>query len=123
MINVTDFRLGIQGEVPGYHNLIVGAAWQAPLSDMGDGDTRVTNFKTPDGRGDINFGQFVDPALASAVGAYFAQNGVTLDANTSKVFATNNAAFDGWRNVKTDAQPVVAAGNNAILAFITWRFR
>jgi hypothetical protein len=123
VLNVTDFRLGIQGEVPGYHNLIVGAAWQAPLSDMGNGDTRVTNFKTPDGRGDINFGQFVDPALASAVGAYFAQNGVTLDANASKVFATNSAAFDGWRNVTTAAQPVVAAGNNAILAFITWRFR
>ena len=63
------------------------------------------------------------PALASAVGAYFAQNGVALDANTSKVFATNNAAFDGWRNVKTGAQPVVAAGNNAVVAFITWRFR
>jgi hypothetical protein len=123
VINVTDFRLGIQGEIPGYHNLILGAAWQAPLSDMGDGDTRVTNFRTPDGRGDINFGQFVDPALASTVGAYFAQNGVTLAANTSKMFATNNAVFDGWRNVKTDAQPVVAAGNNAILAFITWRFR
>ncbi len=123
VINVTDFRLGIQGEFPGYHNLILGAAWQAPLSDLGDGDTRVTHFKTPDGRGDINFGQFVDPALASAVGAYFAQNGVTLDANTSKVFATNNAAFDGWRNVNTGAQPVVATGNNAILAFITWRFR
>jgi len=123
VVNVTDFRLGIQGEFPGYHNLILGAAWQAPLSDMGDGDTRVTNFKTPDGRGDINFGQFVDPALASTVGAYFAQNGVALGANTSKVFATNNAAFDGWRNVKTGAQPVVAAGNNAVVAFITWRFR
>ena len=123
VINVTDFRLGIQGEVPGYHNLLIGAAWQAPLSDLGNGDTRVTNFKTPDGRGDINFGQLVDPALASAVGAYFAQNGVTLGSNTSKVFATNNAAFDGWRNVKTGAQPVVAAGNNAVVAFITWRFR
>jgi hypothetical protein len=123
VVNVTDFRLGIQGEIPGYHHLILGAAWQAPLSDMGNGDTRVTNFKTPDGRGDINFGQFVDPALASAVGAYFAQNGVTLDTNTSKMFATNNPAFDAWRNVKTGAQPIVAAGNNAILAFITWRFR
>ena len=123
LINVTDFRLGLQSEIPGYRNLIVGAAWQAPLSDMGDGDTRVTNFKTPDGRGDINFGQLVDPALASSVGAYFAQNGVTLGTNTSKVFATNNASFDGWRNVKTGAQPVVAAGNNAIVAFITWRFR
>jgi hypothetical protein len=39
------------------------------------------------------------------------------------VFATNNAAFDGWRNVKTAAQPVVAAGNYAVVAFITWRFR
>jgi hypothetical protein len=123
VINVTEFRLGIQGEVPGYHNLLIGAAWQAPLTDMGNGDTRVTNFKTPDGRGDINFGQFVDPALASTVGAYFAQNGVTLGTNTSKVFATNNAAFDTWRNVKTSAQPVVAAGNYAVVAFITWRFR
>jgi len=25
--------------------------------------------------------------------------------------------------VKTGAQPVVAAGNNAVVAFITWRFR
>ena len=75
---------------------------------------RTTNFRTPDGRGDVNFGQFVDPALASTVGAYFARNGVALDANTGKVFATNNAAFDGWRNVKTAAQPVVAAGNNAL---------
>jgi hypothetical protein len=123
VINVTEASLGIQAELPGYHNLLVGAAWQRPLSDMGDGDTRTTNFRTPDGRGDINFGQLVDPALASEVGAYFAQNGVTLGANTSKVFATNNAAFDGWRNVKTGAQPVVAAGNNAIVAFITWRFR
>jgi hypothetical protein len=123
VINVTEVRLGIQGEIPGYHNLLFGAAWQRPVSDMGNGDTRTTNFRTPDGRGDINFGQLVDPALASTVGAYFAQNGVTLGANTSKVFATNNAAFDGWRNVKTGAQPVVAAGNNAIVAFITWRFR
>jgi hypothetical protein len=123
VLNVTEASLGIQAELPGYHNLMVGAAWQRPLSDMGNGDTRTTNFRTPDGRGDINFGQLVDPALASAVGAYFAQNGVTLGANTSKVFATNNAAFDSWRNVKTGAQPVVAAGNNAVVAFITWRFR
>ena len=113
VLNVTEVRLGLQGEIPGYHNLIIGAAWQAPLTDMGNGDMRVTNFRTPDGRGDVNFGQFVDPSLASTVGAYFARNGVTLDANTSKVFATNNAAFDGWRNVKTGAQPVVAVGNNA----------
>ncbi len=123
VLNITEVRLGLQAEIPGYHNLIIGAAWQYPLTDMGDGDVRTTNFKTPDGRGDVNFGQFVDPALASTVGAYFARNGVALDANTSKVFATNNAAFDSWRNVKTDARPVVAMGNSAGLAFITWRFR
>jgi hypothetical protein len=123
VINVTEARLGIQGEIPGCHNLILGAAWQAPLTNMGDGETRTTNLMTPDGRGDINFGELVDPALASAVSAYFAQNGVALGANTSKVFATDSAAFDLWRNVKTGAEPVVAAGNNAILAFITWRFR
>ena len=123
VLNITQVRLGLQAEIPGYHNLIIGVAWQYPLTDMGNGDVRTTNFRTPDGRGDVNFGQLVDPALASTVGAYFARNGVALDANTSKVFATNNAAFDAWRNVKTDARPVVSMGNSAGLAFITWRFR
>ncbi len=123
VLNMTEVRLGLQAEIPGYHNLIIGVAWQYPLTDMGNGDVRTTNFKTPDGRGDVNFGQFVDPALASTVGAYFARNGIALDANASKVFATNNAAFDAWRNVKTDARPVVSMGNSAGLAFITWRFR
>jgi hypothetical protein len=123
VLNVTEVRLGLQAEIPGYHNLMIGVAWQYPLTDMGNGDVRTTNFRTPDGRGDVNFGQLVDPALASTVGAYFARNGVALDANTSKVFATNNAAFDSWRNVKTDARPVVSMGNSAGLAFITWRFR
>jgi hypothetical protein len=123
VLNITQVRLGLQGEIPGYHNLIIGAAWQYPLTDMGNGDVRTTNFRTPDGRGDVNFGQLVDPSLASTVGAYFTRNGIALDANTSKVFATNNAAFDSWRNVKTDARPVVSMGNSAGLAFITWRFR
>ncbi len=123
IVNVTEVRAGLQAEIPGYRNLMVGAAWQYPLTDMGNGDVRTTNFRAPDGRGDINFGQLVDPALNSAVGAYFAQNGVTLASNSSKMFATNNPAFDSWRNVPTTPQPVTAAGNNAIVAFITWRFR
>jgi hypothetical protein len=121
--NVTEVRAGVQAEIPGYRNLMVGAAWQYPVGDKGNGDVRTTNFKTPDGRGDINFGQLVDPSLASAVGAYFSQNGVTLASNSSKVFATNNPAFDGWRNVPTAPQTVTAMGNNAIVAYITWRFR
>jgi hypothetical protein len=123
LLHLTEVRLGLQSEIPGYPKLMIGAAWQYPLGHMGNGDFRTSNFTTPDGKGDINFGQLVNPQLASAVGAFFAQNGVTLAANTSKVFATNNAAFDNWRNVKPSAQPVSAQGNNAILAFITWRFR
>jgi hypothetical protein len=90
---------------------------------MGNGEFRTSNLRTPDGRGDINFGQFVDPALNSLVGEYFAQNGATLAANTSKVFATNNPAFDSWRNVPTAPRPVTAMGNNSAVGWITWRIR
>jgi hypothetical protein len=123
LIHPAEVRVGVQGEIPTSRGLMIGVAWQYPLNNAGDLGTRFSNFVSPDGKGDINFGELVDPQLASVVGAYFAQNGVTLPAYTSKMFATNNAAFDGWRNVKTGPQPVTAQGNNAIVAFISWQFR
>jgi hypothetical protein len=119
VIDVTEFRLGIQGEIglsqPDPRRRVASAA-----DRRGRRHHAVTNFKTPDRRG-ASTPDSSSIRRSRPVGTYFAQNGVTPPHD--KVFATNNAAFDGWRNVKAGAQPVVAAGNNAILAFITWRFR
>lgn len=120
-MNPAEVRLGLQANLPGYRALSMGFAWQRPLNNAGDGQVRTSNLQTPAGKGDINFSELVDPALAAEVGAFFAQNGVTRPASTSKAFATNNPAFDDWRNVRTTRQPVLAQGNNSFVVFMTWR--
>ena len=69
---------------------------------------------------DINFTDQVDWELAGQMRQLFAEQGATFRDRSSKVFATDNPAFDEWRNIPAGDTPVVALGNGNILAFITW---
>jgi hypothetical protein len=121
LVHPVEMRLGVQANVPKFPRIAIGAAWQLLFNDGGDGTTRQSQFQTPDGRGDINFTNQVDWELAEAVQAQFAAQGATFRERSSRVFATDNPAFDSWRNVPPGDSPVVAMGGGNILAFITWR--
>jgi hypothetical protein len=121
LVHPAEMRLGIQANVPRFPSLSLGAAWQLLLNDAGNGSTRRSMFQTSEGKGDINFTDGVDPSVFSAIGSAFVQQGATFSTNSSKVFATDNAAFDSWRNIPTGDTPVVGMGGGNILAFITWR--
>ena len=107
--------------LPWYKALALGMGFQLLLNDGGNGDLRTTFLQTPDGRGDINFGENVAPQISSEVEAFLASRGATFTPSSSKVFSTNNPDFDAWRTIVTAPQRVVAEGNGNILAFITWR--
>jgi hypothetical protein len=120
LVNPAEIRLGIQANVPKVSRVSIGAAWQLMMSPAGNGTTRRSQFHAPDGRGDINFTDQVDPELAGQMQQLFAGQGATFRDRSSKVFASDNPAFDEWRNIPTGDTPVVAMGNGNILAFITW---
>jgi len=46
---------------------------------------------------------------------------VTLASDRSKIFATNNPAFDDWRNIPSGPGPVISQGHNAAILFINFR--
>jgi hypothetical protein len=121
LVHPWEMRIGVQGNVPGYQNLAVGAAWQLLFNDGGDGDPLSSVLVTPDGRGDVNFGELVDPALSAEVRNFLAGQGATFSNNSSKVLSSDNPMFDRWRNVPTSPSTVVSQGGGNILAFITWR--
>lgn len=123
LVHPYEMRLGIQANVPKFPSLSIGAAWQLLFNDAGDGGTRRSSFVTPDGRGDINFGVNVDAELSAEFERLFAERGVALGPNTSRIFSTNNPLFDGARNVSTGDTAVVGMGGGNVLAFITWRIR
>ena len=116
-----EMRIGLQINCPGYKALAFGAAFQLLLNDAGDGELRTTFLQTPDGKGDVNFSENVDPQVSAEVEAFLASRGATYSPGSSKVFSTNNPAFDMWRNIVPAPQRVVSQGNGNILAFITWR--
>ena len=121
VVNPTELRVGLQLFLPWYKSLALGLAAQMLFIHAGDGDLRATFLRTPDGRGDINFSDNVDPALASQVTAFLTSRGASTSVNSSRVFSTNNAAFDDWRNISTAPKRVIAQGNTNFLVFITWR--
>jgi len=98
-----------------------GAAWLLHWNSAGKEDQRVSPFLTPDGRGDINFTPLVDLATAGPVIEFLKSRGVTLASDRSKIFATNNPAFDDWRNIPSGPAPVISKGHNAAILFINFR--
>ena len=123
LVHPAEVSLGIQSNFPWYKAVSVGAAWQLLLNNAGKGKERNTSFKTPDGRGDINFGELMNnPELTAEVREYLESRGATFSENSSKVFSTNNPAFDNWRNVPVNPAIIQSEGHTNILAFITWRF-
>lgn len=121
-VHPSEVTLGLQTNVPGFNWMSVGAAWQLLLNDAGRGDTRTTTLRTPDGtQGDINFSPLVDPDLADTVGTFLAGRGATFTEASSKVFSTNNPAFDAWRNIPVEPALIRAEGGGNILGFITFR--
>jgi hypothetical protein len=71
--------------------------------------------------GDINFSELVDPGLSEEVKPYFTDRGATFSYNSSKVFSTNNPAFDGWRNISTEPVRIIGQGGGNWIVYITWR--
>jgi hypothetical protein len=121
LVHPAEIRTGLQVHFPWYRALALGMAFQLLLNDGGNGEMRTTFLRTADGRGDINFSDNVDPALASEVTSFLTGRGAAVAVNGSRVFSTNNAAFDGWRNISTAPQRVISQGGGNIVAFITWR--
>lgn len=121
LVHPAEVSLGIQSNFPWYKAVSVGAAWQLLLNNAGKGKERTTAFQTSDGRGDINFSELLDnAALSSQVEAYLQSRGATFSEASSKVFSTNNPAFDSWRNIPTNPSLIQSEGHTNILAFITW---
>jgi hypothetical protein len=120
-IHPADVMLGLQTNVPWFPSVAAGGAWQLLLNGAGRGTTRTTSFTTPGGLGDINFGELVDPALFTEVGSFLSDMGATFSEGSSRVFSTNNPAFDPWRNIPTEPALVRADGNGNFLVFVSWR--
>ena len=116
-----EMRVGLQMNCPGYKALSLGGAFQLLLNDAGNGDLRTTFLQTPDGRGDINFSEHVNPEVAAAVKGWLASRGATFSPDSSKVLSTNNADFDMWRTIAPAPQRVISQGNASLVAFVTWR--
>ena len=121
LVHPAEIRLGLQYNFAFARAIDFGFAWQLLLNDAGDTGQRLTNFLTPDGRGDINFGELVDAQLSEEVTRYFLERGATFSEGSSRVFATNNPAFDTWRNISTEPQLVVGQGGGAALFWVSWR--
>jgi hypothetical protein len=120
-VHPQEMRLGLQCNLPFASSVSLGFAWQLMFNDAGDGTTRTSNLVTPDGaKGDINFSELVDPELSREVQEYLSGLGATFSYNSSKVFSTNNPAFDDWRNIPTEPQTVIGQGGGAFIFFVTW---
>jgi len=122
LVHPTEVSAGIQSNIPWYHAISMGAVWQLLLSDGGKGQDRSTAFQTPDGRGDINFGELMNnPELTAAVETYLQSRGASFSEASSKVFSSNNPAFDSWRNIPAASSKIKSQGHTNILVFLTWR--
>jgi hypothetical protein len=122
LVHPAEVSVGIQSNVPWYHAISMGAEWQLLLNDGGKGQYRSTAFQTPDGRGDINFGELMNnPQLTSDVESFLQSRGATFSEASSKVFSTNNPAFDAWRNITVAPGKIQSQGHSNILVFLTWR--
>jgi hypothetical protein len=121
-VHPQEMRLGLQCNLPWVSELSLGFAWQLMFNDAGDGSDRWSNLVTPDGaRGDINFSELVDPELSREVQEYLSNLGAQFSYNSSKVFSTNNPAFDDWRNISNEPMTVIGQGGGAAIFFLTWR--
>jgi hypothetical protein len=123
LVHPMEMRLGLQANVPKFPSLSLGAAWQLLFNDGGHGTTRTSTFVNADGRGDINFSPHVNAELATTYEQSLSERGASFTTNSSRMFSTDNARFDGSRNVPAGETPVVSMGGGNILAFITWRVR
>jgi hypothetical protein len=122
LVHPAEVAVGIQSNFPWYRAISLGATWQLLLNDGGKGQNRSTAFQTPDGRGDINFGELMnDPELTTAVETYLQSRGASFSEASSKVFSTNNPAFDAWRNITVAPGKIQSQGHTNILVFLTWR--
>jgi hypothetical protein len=121
LVHPAEVSAGLQSNFPWYRNVSVGVMWQLLLNDGGKGQLRTTAFRTPDGRGDINFGELMnDPQLTADVESFLQSRGATFSEASSKVFATNNPAFDAWRNIPVTPETISSKGHTNALAFVTW---
>jgi hypothetical protein len=124
LVHPAEVSLGIQSNFPWYKAVSVGASWQLLLNNAGKGQYRTTSLKTPDGRGDINFSEMLNnPELTAEVKDFLQSRGATFSEASTKVFSTNNPAFDGWRNIPVTPALVQSEGHTNILAYVTWHIR
>jgi hypothetical protein len=122
LVHPAEVSAGIQSNFPWYRNVSVGVMWQLLLNDGGKGQDRSTAFNTGDGRGDINFGELMNnPQLTADVESFLQSRGATFSEASSKLFSTNNPAFDAWRNIPVPADKIQSKGHTGALAYITWR--
>jgi len=59
--------------------------------------------------------------LSEQVKNYLSERGATFSYNSSKVFSTNNPAFDIWRNIPTGPTRIIGQGGGNWIAYIIWR--
>jgi hypothetical protein len=122
LVHPAEMRIGLQSNLPFFKPISFGFVWQLLFNNAGDGTGRRSNLLTPDGqKGDINFSEMVDPETSAVVREYFENRGASFSENSSKVFSTDNPAFDEWRNIRTDYLIVSGRGGGAALFFLTWQ--
>lgn len=122
LVHPAEVSLGIQSNFPWYKAVSVGVAWQLLLNNAGKGKERSTSLHSADGRGDINFSELLSDPESADVKAFMESRGATFSEASSKVFATNNPAFDSWRNIPVSPAIIQSEGHTNVLAFITWHF-
>ena len=52
---------------------------------------------------------------------FLTNRGAILASDRSKIFATNNPAFDDWRNIPSSPGPIISQGHNAAILFLNFR--
>ena len=121
VVHPLDSLVGLQINPNPIPWLSFGAGWLLHWNSAGKGGERSSPFLTPDGRGDINFTELVDLETAGPVIEFLKNRGVALASDRSKIFATNNPAFDDWRNIPSGPGSVISQGHNAAILFMNFR--
>ncbi len=121
LVHPAEARLALQFDFPWYRDVAIGMGWQILFNDAGDGDQRFSNLTSAEGFGDINFSELVDPALSEEVQTFLAGRGATFSDNSSRVFSTNNPAFDSWRNIPTGPMTIIGQGGGNWVGYLLWR--
>ena len=121
LVHPVDLTLGLQLNPRNSSWFSFGVAWQKYLNSGGTGGRQVSPFVSPGGASDVNFSLLSDPQIAQQVTSYLAARGLNFPTGNSRVLASNNPAFDSWRNIPSRPGTIDSRGHSAFILFMTVR--